>query len=461
MFKKDDIVEIRIDSLTYGGDGLGKIDNYAVFVPDTAPGDLVKAQIISSKKSYAKALLLKIIEPSKCRIKPECPLTKVCGGCQWQYIDYNEQLKIKKQIVKETLDKTSSLDIPVNDVIASDIQREYRCKIQYPIQQTKVSKKFLAGYYKKASHKLVNIKYCPAQPAIIDEITQYFRYKAQELNLKAYNETKHKGIIRHLVYRVSYTQKNITLTVVVNSNKITNSLKDLCENIYNKFDGIKGVTVNFNTSKSNVIQGRDYQLICGDDFTLEELENENKKIIFKISSASFFQVNISTAVKMFNYVRDIVKNNTKNPSILDVYAGVGSFTFWLEDLASDITAIEDSPNAVKDALENIKLNNINPKKINYLQGNADSRLEQLTKENKKYDIVILDPPRKGCSQTALNAVKQLTDKYIIYVSCNPATLARDLKYLNEFGFTPEFAQPVDMFCHTYHIESIVLLKKLS
>ncbi len=459
MFKKGDIVEVKIDSLTYGGDGLGKVDNYAIFVSDTAPGDVVKAQIVSSKKSYAKAVLLEIIEPSKCRTKPECPLAKVCGGCQWQYIDYKEQLNIKKQIVKETLDKISGMDTPVNDVIASDFQKEYRCKIQYPIQQTKVSKRFLAGYYKKASHELVNIKYCPAQPAIIDEITQYFRDKAQELDLLAYKETNNKGLIRHLIYRYSSTQKNITLTIVINSNKASNNLKELCENIYNKFDSIKGVSVNFNTAKSNVIQGRDYQLICGDDFILEELENENKKITFKISSASFFQVNINTAVKMFNYVRELVKNNTKNPSILDVYAGVGSFTFWLEDLASDITAIEDNPNAVKDARENIKLNNVNPEKINYLQGNADSQLEQLAKDNKKYDVIILDPPRKGCSEIALNALKQLTDKYIIYVSCNPATLARDLKYLNEFGFTPEFAQPVDMFCHTYHIESIVLLKK--
>ncbi len=459
MFKKGDIVEIKIDSLAYGGDGLGKIDNYAVFVPDTAPGDVVKAQIVSSKKSYAKALLSEVIEPSECRTIPECPLAKVCGGCQWQYIYYNEQLSIKKQIVKETLDKISGMDIPVNDVIVSDFQKEYRCKIQYPIQQTKVSKRFLAGYYKKACHELVNIKYCPAQPAIIDEITQYFRGTAQELNLTAYNEVRHKGLIRHLVYRFSYTQKNITLTIVVNSNKITNTLKELCENIYNKFDCIKGVSVNFNTSKSNVIQGRDYQLICGDDFILEELENENKKIKFKISSASFFQVNINTAIKMFNYVRELVKNNTTHPSILDVYAGVGSFTFWLEDLASGITAIEDNPNAVKDAMENIKLNNVNPEKISYLQGNADNKLEQLAKKNKKYDVIILDPPRKGCSERALNAVKQLTDQYIIYVSCNPATLARDLKYLNAFGFTPEFAQPVDMFCHTYHIESIVLLKK--
>ncbi|MDD3012990.1 MAG: TRAM domain-containing protein, partial [Candidatus Gastranaerophilales bacterium] len=196
MLNKGDIIELHIDELVYGGDGIGKIEGFPIFVPDAAPGDLVKVEIISSSKSYARGSIVEIIKPSEYRIKSTCPLAKVCGGCQWQHIQYNEQLKAKKKIVQDSLKKIARLDIPVNDVISALENLEYRCKVQYPVRQTKVSRKYLVGYFKKGTHEVVNIKYCPVQPRIIDKITEFVREKMQKLQLNSYNEKTGKGLIR-------------------------------------------------------------------------------------------------------------------------------------------------------------------------------------------------------------------------------------------------------------------------
>lgn len=454
MLNKSDIIEIKIDSLAHGGEGIGRHEGIPVFVAETAPGDVVKAEIISAKQNYAKAKLVEVIEPSPHRIKPFCPIAKACGGCQWQHIAYDEQLKAKKKIVEDSFKKIAGVDVPVKDVLACENTTEYRCKVQYPVQQTKNSKRFLAGYYKKGSHDLVNIKYCPIQAKIIDEITEYIRDKAQQLELTAYNERTKKGLIRHIVYRYSYTHKNLALIIVINSQKSNEKLATLCNAVKSKFKEIIGVLVNFNTKGTNVILGNNYQLINGQDYIEENLEGRK----FKISAGSFFQVNPPSAVKMFNEAESAIKSRLQNPTVLDVYAGVGSFTIWLKDIASKIVAIEENPYAVSDARENLKLNNCEDK-ITYLEGNADKLLADLANENTKFDVVVLDPPRKGCAKEAIDAIIKLAEKYIIYVSCDPATLARDVKILNENGFIPEYVQPVDMFCHTYHIESIVVLKR--
>ena len=456
MIKKGDTFEINIDCLAYGGEGIGRLDGMTVFVPDSVTGDKLKIEIVSAKKNYARGIIKEIIEPSQYRIKPLCSLSKVCGGCQWLYVDYQEQLRAKKKIVEDSLKKIAHVDIPVFDVIPSDYQLEYRCKIQFPVQQTKVSKRILAGYYKKATHEIVNIKFCPIQPEIINGITQFVREKAQELNLTAYSEYTRKGLIRHLVYRYSQYDKNLLLIIVINSQEIPDKLNQLCKIVMNEYKEVIGILVNFNTSGTNVIMSNKTELVCGSDYIEENLEGK----IFKVSAASFFQVNPAVAVKIFNEVHKIVQKKMEKPTILDVYAGVGTFSIWLKDLASKITAIEESPYAVSDAKENIKLNkSANDADIEMVEGNADEVLQTLVNDNRTFDITVLDPPRKGCSSDAIDLVARLTGKYIIYVSCNPTTLARDIKLLMESGFIPEYAQPIDMFCHTYHIESIVVLKK--
>jgi len=455
MITKGDIVELYIDDIVYGGDGIGKIDGFPVFVPDSAPGDLLKVEIVSCLKSYANGKIIEIITPSEYRIKPKCPIAKVCGGCQWQHIDYNEQLNAKKRIVQDTLKKIAHIEVPVNDVLPAPENIEYRCKVQYPVRQTKVSRKYLAGYFKKGTHEVVNNKYCPVQPRIIDDITAFIRDKLKQLNLNAYNEKTKKGIIRHVVFRYSKTQNKLMVIIVINDKHFNDSVKELCISVKNKYSEIEGVLVNYNTSGSNVILGYDYELIAGNDSIQEELDGRK----FRISAGSFFQVNPAAATGMFNYVREIIGKKTENPVVLDAYAGVGSIAIWLKDIASKITAIEENPIAVKDAFENIELNkHIHGAEIQMIQGNVDDILQKFAEENRKFDVTVLDPPRKGCSQIALESAVKVTRKYIIYVSCNPSTLARDLKLLSN-NFIPEHVQPVDMFCHTYHIESIAVLRK--
>lgn len=449
---KGEIIELKIEKLTYGGEGIGRADGIAVFVPDTAAGDVIKAEVVSVKKNMAKATVKEIVTPSESRVKPFCPLANACGGCQWQHISYDEQLRAKKQIIEECMHKIAGIDVPVKDVIRSDEVTEYRCKVQYPVQQTKVSKRFLAGYYRKNTHDIVNIKFCPIQPRIIDDIAEFLRKKAQELNLTAYNEKTGKGLIRHFVFRYSQTNKDLLLTVVINDRQNNDIVEELCFWAKKQFPEIKGVLVNFNTSKSNLIMGSKTELVEGQDFT-EEVLGEKK---FRISAESFFQVNPLTAEKMFSEVRKIVKEKTKTPSILDVYAGSGSFSMFVSDLASEITAVEESESSVKDGLENLQRNKIN--NISFIKGDAESVLKKLENENKKFDVVILDPPRKGCSEQVIESVKNLAGNLLIYISCNPSTLARDVKLLSD-KFTPEFIQPVDMFCHTYHVESILVMTK--
>ena len=456
MIKKRDIIELKIDSLAYGGEGIGKVDGYAVFVPDSAPGEVLKVEIVSAQKSYAKGKIIEIVEPSASRIKPVCGLAKVCGGCDWQHVNYKEQLNAKRQIVEDNLKRIAHVDIPVKDVLPSDNILEYRCKVQYPVQQTKISKRFLVGYYKKASHEIINTKRCPIQPKIIDIITEFIRNKAQELKLNAYNEKTKKGLLRHIIFRYSQTNNDLLLIFVINSENIPNELRGLSKAVRKEFAHVKGTLINFNTTQTNVIFGQKTVLLEGLDYFEETLEGRT----YRVSAGSFFQINPSSAVKMFNTVRDIVKERLDTPSILDVYAGVGSLAIWLKDIALNITAIEEYPQAVEDTKNNIELNkDIHGANITILEGDADTVLESLATDGKKYDVVILDPPRKGCTQIAIDSTIKVASKYIIYVSCNPSTLARDVKLITDSGFTPEFAQPVDMFCHTYHIESIVVLKK--
>jgi len=449
---KNEIIEFNIEKLTYGGEGIGRFEGMTVFVPDTVADDHVKAEIISMKKNFANAVIKEIITPSEHRTKPFCPLANACGGCQWQHINYEEQLRAKKKIIEECMQKIAGIEVPVNDVLRSDEVKEYRCKVQYPVQQTKVSKRFLAGYYRKNTHDIVNIKFCPIQPRIIDEIAEFLRKKAQELNLTAYNEKNKKGLIRHFVFRYSQTNKDLLLTIVLNAKESNDIIEELCIAVKNEFPAISGVLLNFNTNRSNIILGKETELIVGNDYIEEVLDGRT----FHISAESFFQVNPLTAQKMFSEVRKIVEEKTQNPSVLDVYAGSGSFSMFLNDLASNITAVEESESSVNDGLENLKLNNI--ENISFIKGNADEALQNLVENSEEYDVVILDPPRKGCSESVIESVKKLAGKYIIYTSCNPSTLARDVKLLSD-NFVPEFIQPVDMFCHTYHVESILVLTK--
>ena len=438
---------VKIESYTSTGSGIAKVDGFVIFVENTCPGDIVKIQLTKTNKSFANAKVLEIIEPSKHRVEAFCPMQKVCGSCQMQFIDYDYQLKLKKQIVEDAIKKIGGIDIEINDPIPAPKIKNYRQKIQYPVSQTKNSGRILAGYYKPQSHEIVNIKYCPIQPEICDKIIDFIRETAPKFNITGFNEKKHNGDLRHIVIRGSEYSKKFLVTLVVNSTKTFERLNNFAKEIYNKFDEIDGVCINFNSKKTNVILGEKTQCICGKDFAEEKIIDK----IFKIGADTFFQVNPKSAENIFKYVKDEISKLDK-PTVLDAYAGIATFGIVVCDAAQKVISVEENKASIEKAQQVLKENDINNVELF-----AQDTTKYLKSIKRKFDITILDPPRKGCTKEALEEALKHTKQKIIYVSCNPATLARDLKYLVEKGCTVESIQPFDMFCHTNHIENVAII----
>lgn len=440
---------VKIEKITNLGLGLAKIDGFVVFVPNTCPDDQIKIKITKVNKNFANGEILEILTNSPHRIQPFCPMQKVCGACQLQYIDYNYQLEIKKQIVEETIKNIGKIDLEIPDVIPSPDIKNYRHKIQYPISETKNSKRILAGYYKPSSHDIVNIKYCPIQPEICDKIIDFIREKAFEYGIKGYNEKKHAGDLRHVVIRSSNATGKNLVVLVVNATKSFDRLNDFAKCIFEEFKEVSGVCVNFNSKRTNVILGKKTDCICGKDFVKERILDKT----FRIGPTTFFQINPKSAENIFKYVKNHIKTNYENPIVLDAYAGITTFGICISDVCKKVVSVEENKESVDLARETAKLNEIN----NLEMHNLDAT-EFFKKEKRKFDVVILDPPRKGCTIESLDNAMRVSKSEIIYVSCNPATLARDLKYLTEKGCTVESIQPFDMFCHTYHVENVAIIK---
>ena len=454
IVNKNDIPEIltvQILKLSNLGLGIAKYEGYVIFVPNSCPDDVVKIKIVKKNKTYGYADIIEIIQPSINRIEPFCKMQKVCGACQLQFINYDAQLKYKKEIVQDVMQSIYGGEVEIRDVIPSPARKEYRHKIQYPIGQTKNSKRILAGYYKVGTHDLVNIKHCPIQPHQCDEIIEYIRVKAQELNINGYDEISSSGELRHVVIRSSYFNKTNLVILVINSDKISSKIKKLCNFIYTELENIKGVGVNLNKKKTNLILGEKTEIIAGEDYIEEALCDK----IFKIGAKTFFQVNPPSADNIFKYIKNYIKENYDKPAILDAYAGITAFGLSLSDIASKIVSIEEVNESVELAKQIAKENGIT--NIEFHQGDAGKFLSNETLLGRQFHVTILDPPRKGCSVNSLDYALKLTEKVIIYVSCNPATLARDLKYLKEHGAEVKYIQPFDMFPHTYHIENVAII----
>lgn len=447
--KINDEYTVKIEKITNLGFGLAKIDGFVVFVKDACPEDVAKIKITKVNKNFANGKIIELIKPSKHRVKPFCPMQKVCGACQLQFIDYDYQLELKQQIVQDAMKTIGNLDIEIPKPIPSPEIKNYRHKIQYPVTETKNSKRILAGYYKPGTHEIVNIKYCPIQPEICDRIIEFIREKAFDYGISGFNEKKHSGDLRHIVIRRSLaTGKNLVI-LVVNATKTFDRLNDFAKCIFEEFYEVAGVCVNFNSKKTNVILGNKTECLAGKDFVKERILDKT----FRIGPNTFFQVNPKSAENIFRYVKEYIQNNFENPIILDAYAGITSFGICISDICKKVVSVEENKEATELARETAKVNNIENVEIH----NQDAA-KFFEKEKRKFDAIILDPPRKGCTKESLDEACRLSKGKIIYVSCNPATLARDLKYLKEEkGATIESIQPFDMFCHTYHIENVAII----
>lgn len=444
----NDELVVRIEKLSNLGTGIARVDGFVIFVENACPEDELKVKVTKVSKNYANAKILEIIKPSPHRVEPFCALQKVCGACQLQFIDYDYQLELKRRMVEDAMRSIGGFDIDIHKTVSSPEIIAYRHKVQYPVSQTKVSRRILAGYYKPNTHEIVNIKHCPIQPRICDDIIEFIRIKCFDFGISGYNEKKHVGDLRHVVLRVSAATGMVLVTLVVNSKKVFPRLKDFCNEIFAEFKQVAGVCVNFNTKKTNVILSDETECVCGKDFVKEKILNKT----FRIGANTFFQINPKSAENIFAYVKNYIKENFETPTVLDAYAGIATFGIIVSDVAQKVVSVEENTESIEKAREVLELNNIDNVELH----NEDTA-KFCKKTKRKFDVIILDPPRKGCSQESLNEVLRLSKGKIIYVSCNPATLARDLKYLCEQGCNIESVQPFDMFCHTYHVENVAVI----
>ena len=346
----NDELIVRIEKISNLGTGIARVDGFVIFVENACPEDELKVKVTKVSKNYANAKILEVIKPSPHRVEPFCALQKVCGACQLQFIDYDYQLELKRQMVEDAMRSIGGFDIDIPKTISSPEIRAYRHKVQYPVSQTKVSRRILAGYYKPNTHEIVNIKHCPIQPRICDDIIEFIRIKCFDFGISGYNEKKHAGDLRHVVLRVSAYNNTVLVVLVVNSKKVFPRLKDFCNEIFAEFKQVAGVCVNFNTKRTNVILSDDTECVCGKDFVKEKILDKT----FRIGANTFFQINPKSAENIFAYVRRYIKDNFDNPTILDAYAGIATFGIIVSDVAGKVVSVEENAESIekaKDVLE--------------------------------------------------------------------------------------------------------------
>ncbi len=453
MIKLNDEIIVTTEKLTSSGEAIARLgeEKLVVFIKNALCNEKLKIKIIHINKRFLKGEIIEIIEPSKYRIKPFCNIYNACGSCNFQMCGYDYQIEQKNIILNELFkDITNN----IKPIIKSPKTANWRHKVQFPVRETKVSKRVIIGYFKENSHDITDVKFCPLQPKIINEITEFIR---KNYIYGCYNEKNKKGLLKNILFRISNSTNDILLTFVLNikeedfKSKINNNFTGFSDKLKSEFKNIKGIFVNFNNENTNKILGDVTLKISGEDFIEESLKDKK----YKIGSTSFFQVNPESAVNLF----DIVKENIKeNSTILDAYGGVGAIGIYVSDKAKLITLVEENKNATLCAKENFKINNV--KSYEILTGDAKEQFLKFKNENKRFDYVILDPPRSGCDLKSggLDIISSLA-RNIIYVSCNPMTLKRDSEYLLENGFNIKSISGVDLFPHTFHIECVAVFER--
>lgn len=447
---KNDDIKLNIDSLTSEGSGIGRYDGFAVFVRGVVPGDEITAHIIKCSKNYAIAIVKDIIKPSKYRIESDCPVSDKCGGCSFRNVSYDEELKYKRTRVNDALERIGKLDIEVEEIIGADCTQNYRNKAQYPVSIC--DGELFAGFYAYKSHRIICCDDCKLQPIEFKAGLDAFRIWAEKADITSYDENTGKGLLRHIYFRKGFATGDIMACAVINSGKLPQS-ELLVSLLKEKVAGLKSVVININREKSNVILGKESKTLWGDDYISDELLGEK----FVISPNSFYQVNHAQCEKLYSKARDYA-NLGGNEVLLDLYCGVGTIGLTMADSVKQLVGIEIIPQAIENAKINAELNNIDNAK--FICADAPKGAEILKSEGIKPDVIILDPPRKGCAPSLFDTVCQMNPKRIVYVSCDSSTLARDLKILEEKGYKTKKVSAVDMFPRTPHIEAVALIEKI-
>ncbi|WP_025434801.1 23S rRNA (uracil(1939)-C(5))-methyltransferase RlmD [Peptoclostridium acidaminophilum] len=452
MLRESGIYEVEIIDLTEKGEGIGKIEGLTVFVDGTLVGDKAKVKLTKLKKNYATGELIELISPSEGRVESLCPYDE-CGGCQVMNLSYKKQLELKKNSVTQTLRRIGSLDesVSVHDVLGMEYPYEYRNKAQFPVG--KKDGEIVVGFYKKGTHDIVDAKSCCIHRKVNEQIIELVKYYMKENNISAYDETIHKGTIRHIVTKIGFTTGEIMVVIVTNSKKLKNA-NLLAHALKSNIPGFKTLVQNVNMDKTNVILGKHNNIVYGEGKITDFIGS----LSFEISPLSFFQVNPLQTRVLYEKALEYAAL-TGDETVFDIYCGTGTISLFLAQKARKVYGIEVIQEAIDAARENAVRNGI--QNTEFFTGKAEDVVPRLYEQGYTADVVVVDPPRKGCDEKVLGTIVEMHPKRVVYVSCNPSTLARDIKYLCEKGFKVKEVQPVDMFPHTMHVETVCLMSKVN
>lgn len=452
-FKKDDCVTIEIEDIGSEGEGVGRIGGYTLFVKDTVMGDVAEVKIMKTKKSYGYARLLRLVTPSPKRVEPRCPIARQCGGCQIQHLDYVEQLIYKENKVRNCLTRIGGFDESyINDIMETIIGMDepyyYRNKAQFPVGRDKEGK-IVTGFYASRTHSIIDTTHCYIQAKNTAEIIEKIKVHLEKFQISTYEETTHKGLLRHILIRTGFVTGETMVCLVINGKDLPYK-EELIQSL-RQVEGMTSISLNINKEKTNVILGQNVRTIWGTPYITDYIG----EVKFQISPLSFFQVNPVQTKKLYETALEYAGLGAED-TVWDLYCGIGTISLFLAGKAKQVYGVEIVPQAIEDAKENAKINGIT--NAEFFVGAAEEVLpEKYAKEGIHADVIVVDPPRKGCDASLLETIIKMAPERVVYVSCDPATLARDLKYLCSNGFDLTRVRAVDQFCHSTHVETVVLL----
>ena len=454
-WKKNDVFQVRIEDMSDTGEGIGKTDGFIWFVKDAVIGDVVEAKVMKTKKSYGFARLIQVLEPSACRVTPRCPSARQCGGCQLQAMSYEEQLRFKENKVRNNLSHIGGLtEIPMEPIIGMDEPWRYRNKAQFPFGKDKDGR-IITGFYAGRTHAIIEQEDCLLGVEENQPILDCIRGFMEEYHIAPYEEELHKGLVRHVLIRKGFATEELMVCLVLNGDvKKLKAPEVLVERLVKLFPShMASISCSINREKTNVIMGKEIVNLYGPGYITDYIGN----VCYRISPLSFYQVNPVQTQKLYGTALEYA-GLTGEETVWDLYCGIGTISLFLAQKAKKVYGVEIIPQAIDDARANAKLNHF--ENVEFFVGKAEEVLPEQYEKNQVYaDTIVVDPPRKGCDSVCLDTIVKMAPEKVVYVSCDSATLARDVKYLGERGYEVKRVKTVDMFPWSGHVETVVLLSK--
>lgn len=446
--KKNDDIILKIEDMTSEGSSVGHYESQAVFVLGGVAGDEVSVHIIKAKKNYAVGIINEILIPSDNRIVSDCDVSGKCGGCSFRNMTYDAELSYKHKRVCDAVSRIGHIDAPVRDIIKCTSILYYRNKAQYPVNIFKGD--LFYGFYANKSHRIVYGDSCKLQDESFDDCLDAIKLWVKESGVTSYDELNHKGLLRHIYFRRGVSTNEIMICLVINGNNIPKKAR-LIE-LLTRNDSVRSVCLNVNKERTNVILGNETKTIFGSDTICDELLGKK----FVISPESFYQVNHDQCEKLYKKAIEYA-GLTGSEVVVDLYCGIGTIGLSMAEKVKKIYGVEIIPQAIENAKINAELNGID--NAEFICGDAFKAAQELKQRNITPDVLVLDPPRKGCQKELFDVIEYMSPKRIVYVSCDPATLARDLKILNDKEYKTVELTPVDMFPRTPHVETVVSIQR--